>query len=49
MQQFLAVLEACPMASSVSRVKALKLASQDFSESSLIEASFNADQSRAGA
>jgi 3-hydroxyisobutyrate dehydrogenase len=30
MQQFLAVLEACPMASSVSRVKALKLATQDF-------------------
>jgi 3-hydroxyisobutyrate dehydrogenase len=30
MQQFLAAFDACPMASSVSRVKALKLASQDF-------------------
>jgi 3-hydroxyisobutyrate dehydrogenase-like beta-hydroxyacid dehydrogenase len=32
MQQFLAVLEVCPMASSVSGVKALKLTSQDFNK-----------------
>lgn len=42
MQQFLALLDACPMASSVSRVKAFKLAAQDFTaQAALSDALYN--------